>query len=57
MPLERVVHKSRSFAEADAWDIAQQLSLTPEQRQAIARELKRRFWGDNRPDVRASREK
>jgi hypothetical protein len=57
MPLERVVHKSRSFAEAEEWDIAQQLGLTPEQRQAIARELKRRFWGDKRPDVRATREK
>jgi hypothetical protein len=55
MPLTRVVHKSLSFAEAEEWDIRQHISLTPEQRQAIARELKRRRWGDNPPDVRQPR--
>jgi hypothetical protein len=55
MPLSRVVHKSHSFAEAEEWDITQHISLTPEQRQAIARELKRRCWGENPPDVRSTR--
>lgn len=54
MPLERVFHKSRSFEEAEEWDVEQQLTMTPEQRQAAARELKRRFYGDNRPDVAAA---
>lgn len=52
MRLARVVHKSRSFAESDEWDVAQQIGLSPEQRQTIAGELKRRFWGDDPPDIR-----
>ncbi|MBN2384043.1 hypothetical protein JXQ70_14300 [bacterium] len=50
--MERIVNKAKSFKEADEWDIIQQLSMTPEQRQAIARELKRRMYGDHVPDVR-----
>jgi len=55
MRLARVVHKSHSFVEADEWDGAQQIRLSPEQRQAIARELKRRCWGDNPPDIRSAK--
>jgi hypothetical protein len=50
-----VVHKSRSFREAEEWDVDQQLSMTPEKRRATARELQLRFYGDRVPDVRESR--
>ena len=52
---EIAVHKSRSFREAQEWDVAQQLSMTPEKRREAARELQRRFYGLQCPDVRASR--
>jgi hypothetical protein len=48
------VHKSRSSREAEEWDVAQQLSMTPEKRREAARELQSRFFGLQCPDVRAS---
>ena len=49
------MHKSRSFREAEEWDIAQQISMTPEERGKAAYELKKRFYGPQCPDVRESR--
>ena len=40
--VERIVHISRSFEEAEQWDIEQNLSMTPEERLAAARELAER---------------
>ncbi len=56
MPKRRTleVHIARSFEEADAWDVQQQLAMTPEERQAAARELERRVYGDDCPDTRES---
>jgi hypothetical protein len=48
------MHKSRSFREAEEWDIAQQLAMTPEERRKAAYELKKRFYGPQCPDVRES---
>jgi hypothetical protein len=50
--MERVVHKAKNFEHARRWDVAQQLAMTPEERQAVARELKRRAFGGENPDVR-----
>ena len=47
--MPRVVHKARSHAEAEEWDIAQQLQMTPDERRRAARELRRRFYGDAVP--------
>jgi len=49
------VHKSRSFREAEEWDVAQQLSMTPEKRREAARELQSRFFGLVRYRRRATR--
>jgi len=54
--MEKVVHVARSFADAERWDIEQQIRLTPEQRQAIAGELRKRVYGPHPPDVRTSRD-
>jgi len=40
------------FAEAEEWDIAQHLGMTPDERRRVARELKRRFYGERCADVR-----
>jgi len=50
--MKRIVHKSRDFKAAELWDIKQQVSLSPEERQKAAKELKARFFGKNTKDVR-----
>lgn len=50
--MERVVHKSNSFAEAQLWDIRQHINMKPEERQKVAEELKARIFGKSPPDVR-----
>jgi len=51
--MERVVHKSTSHEEARRWDIEQHVSMTVQERQRVARELKRRAYPRNAKDVRA----
>jgi len=55
--MERIVHKARNFKAADEWDVRQHTELSPVERQRIARELKRRVYGDAAPDVRACHRK
>lgn len=50
--MKPVMHKAKNFQEAHQWDIEQQLSLSSEERQAAADELKRRFYGENVSDIR-----
>lgn len=50
--IARVVNKARSFSEAQEWDIMQNVRMSPEERRGVARELRRRFYGDRCPDVR-----
>jgi len=50
--MKRIVHKSRDFREAELWDIKQQVSLSPEERQKAAKELKARVFGNQTKDVR-----
>lgn len=51
--MERIVHISQNFAEADEWDIQQSLSMTPEERLIAARQLALRVYGEAQPDIRA----
>lgn len=53
--MERIVNKSKSFAEADEWDRKQYSEMTSEERFAIAEVLKRCVYGHNIPDVRTER--
>ena len=50
--IKRVVHKAKNFQEAEEWDILQNIRMTPEERQAAAKELKIRVYGKKTPDVR-----
>lgn len=52
--INRSFNIATSFSAAKDWDIFQQISLTPDQRQRAAKELKRRVFGKHAPDVRAS---
>lgn len=50
--MERIVNKASDNKNADKWDVLQQINLTPEERMQIAKELKKRYYGTNVPDVR-----
>jgi len=50
--MKRVVHKSRNFREAELWDIRQCVRMSVEERQTVARELRRKVYGSHCPDVR-----
>ena len=52
--IDRSFNKATNFSDAKRWDILQQISLTPEQRQRAAKELKQRVFGKHAPDIRAS---
>ncbi len=53
--MEKIVYKAKNHKDAAQWDVRQQINLTVEERQRIAQELKRRFYGNNSPDVRGEK--
>jgi hypothetical protein len=52
--MDRIVNISRTFKEADEWTKRQYREMTPNERIKVARELQRKVYGPNPPDVRAS---
>ena len=52
--MKRIDNKAKNIKEAERWDITQQIMMSPEERQKAAKELKKKFYGDNPPDVRQS---
>jgi len=52
--MDRTVSISINHREAREHDIRQHQEMTHEQRQAAARELRIRYFGSDRPDVRDS---
>ena len=53
--MERIFNKAKNHKEAEKWDIKQQINMTPRERQKIANELKKLFFGEYPPDVRSLR--
>ena len=51
--MEKTVRIFTSFAEAEEYDIEQQITMTPSGRMAAARELKKRVYGTRTVDIRA----
>ncbi len=51
--MERVANRATSFQAAEEWDRAQQKALSAEERMAIARTLRFRYY-PKAPDVRES---
>ena len=54
--MEPIVHKSKNFKDAEIYDIMQHNRMSPYERQAVAKELRERFFGKNPPDVRDIKE-
>ena len=50
--MERIVHKAKSFAEADAWEAAQQRAMSPDERLRAAKEIKDRLFPGKNPDIK-----
>jgi hypothetical protein len=50
--VERIVHKSQSFEEADAWDASQQRAMSPNERMRAAKEIRDRVFPGPNPDIR-----
>lgn len=55
--MQGVVNIARNHKEARDWDIEQAVSMTSEERQAIALELKRKVYGAQNPDVKEAERK
>ena len=53
--MERIIHKAKNYQEAQKWEILQQVNMNPEERQNIAKELKKRFYKDSARDMRRKR--
>ena len=53
--MQRVFNKAKNHKKAAQWDILQQIRMSPEERMAIAKELKKRYYSDNPPDLRSSK--
>jgi len=52
--MKRIFNIAKNHSEAMKYDKQQYAKMTPEERQQIAAELKRRFYGKHVPDVRES---
>ena len=50
--MDRIVKKSQTFAEAEAWDKQQYQAMSPVERMRAARQLKNRLFPGKNPDVR-----
>ncbi len=50
--IKRVINKAENHQEAEKWDIVQQIGMSPEERQKVAKELKKRFFGKRISNVR-----
>ena len=52
--MEPIVHISKNFREAEEYDIFQHVQMSPFERQAVAKKLRERYYGNQVPDVRDS---
>ena len=50
--MKMVVNIAKNFAEADLWDIKQQVNMTPNERLLAAKVIRDRVYGSDAKDVR-----
>ncbi len=50
--MERIVKKSSTFAEAEAWDRDQYRAMSAAERMKAAQEIKKRLFPGKWPDIR-----
>lgn len=53
----RVINKSKSFKDAEQWDIIQHIRMRPEERKEAAARLRERVYGTDVPDVREAQKR
>ena len=53
--MKRVYHKAKDFKDAEEWDILQQMRMTSEERQDVAKALRERVYGQKTIDVKESK--
>jgi hypothetical protein len=53
--MKPVVHRAKNFNDAERWEILQQINMTPEQRQLISKELKKKILIKNALKIKAIR--
>ena len=53
--MKRVYNKAKDYKEAEEWDILQNLRMSVEERQSVAKQLRVRVYGEKTIDVRESR--
>jgi len=53
--MKKIVHKAKNHKEAEIWDVTQQIMMSAQERQHIAKELKKRFYGNITPDIRGKK--
>jgi len=51
--IKRTVNIAKNQQEAKEWDIRQAVSMSHEERQNVAKTIKKRVYGADTPDVRA----
>ena len=54
--MERIVHKTTDFRNAEQWDILQQVQSSIDERLRAAKEIQHRYYGSDCPDVREIRD-
>ncbi len=52
--MKKIVEVSKGFKETEEWDIQQQINMSPQERQKIAKGLKEKVYGKKVKDVRES---
>ncbi|MGA9406257.1 MAG: hypothetical protein WBW71_03900 [Bacteroidota bacterium] len=43
--MQRIFNKAKNFREAEQWDILQQITMTADERQHVAEDLRKRVYG------------
>jgi predicted Fe-S protein YdhL (DUF1289 family) len=55
--VERLANKAIGFEEARRWELEQYRRMTPDERRAVAKAIRDRVYGLDRPDVREAERK
>ena len=50
--MKRTIQKYKNYQQAEEVEIVQQITMTPEQRQDIAKKLRQRVYGKKAKDVK-----
>jgi len=49
--MKRIVNIAKNHHEAEEWDVRQHIQMSHEERQEVAKTLKKRVYGEHCPDI------